>query len=133
MKRAADPAAGFAYVEIMVAVLLLALCALPAANAIQNALAAADVVPAKAIELRCMRDTMETVLAEPYARLLAAQKGTAPTAYSAAAGDGCIERKVFIGVYQQNGNGDTATSTALLRVDVVSAQTNYSFTTLVGP
>ena len=133
MKRRVDLVAGFAYVEIMVAVLLLSLCALPAANAIRNALAAADVVPAKSIELRCMRDMMETVLAEPYARLLAAQNGKLPTAYSAAAGSGCIERKVFIDVYQQNGIGDTARSTALLRVDVVSAQSAYVFTTLVAP
>ena len=131
MTHARSP--GFAYVEILIAVLLLALCALPAANAVQNALNAADVVPAKATELRCMRDTMEAVLAEPYANLLAAQNGTNETLYTKPAGNGCIERKVFIDVYQQNGTGDTARSTVLLRVDVVSPKTDYSFTTLVAP
>ena len=124
---------GFAYVEILIAVLLLALCTLPAANAVRNALNGADAVPAKAVELRCMRDMMETVLAEPYARLLAAQNGLDATTYSKDAGNGCVERKVFINVYQQNGIGDTARSTVLLRVDVVSPDTNYSFTTLVAP
>jgi Tfp pilus assembly protein PilE len=124
---------GFAYVEILIAVLLLALCALPAANAVKNGLNGAEIVPAKAMELRCMRDTMEAVLAEPYANLLAAQNGTTETSYSKAAGNGCIERKVFIDVYQQNGIGDTARSTVLLRVDVVSPKTDYSFTTLVAP
>lgn len=133
MKRARALAAGFAYIEILVAVLLLALCAVPAANAVRNGLNAADAVSAKANELRCMRDMMETVLAEPYARLLAAKNGRSPTAYSAAAGGGCVERRVYIDVYLQNGIGDTARSTALLRVDVVSPQTQYAFTTLVGP
>lgn len=133
MTRTSAPAAGFAYVEVLVAVLLLALCVLPAANAVRNGLAAGDAVPAKAAELRCMRDMMETVLAEPYAKLLAAQNGRDATSYSKAAGDGCVERKVFIDVHAKNGIGDTANATALLRIDVVSSQTDYSFTTLVAP
>ena len=133
MKRARVLAAGFAYIEVLVAVLLLALCAVPAANAVRNGLNAADAVPAKANELRCMRDMMETVLAEPYAKLLAAKNGRSPTAYSAGEGGGCVERRVYIDVYLQNGISDTARSTALLRGDVVSPQTRYAFTTLVGP
>jgi Tfp pilus assembly protein PilV len=135
MKRALDHAAGFAYIEVLVAVLLLALCALPAANAVKNGLNAADAAPTRAAALRCMRNKMESVLAEPYANLLAAQNGKAQTTYSEAKGGGCVERRVFIDVYQQQsgGPGDTARSTALLRVDVVSPDTPYSFTTLVSP
>jgi Tfp pilus assembly protein PilV len=133
LKRRADFAAGFAYVEVLVAVLLLALCAVPAANAVKNGLNAADVAPARAKALRCMRDKMEAVLAEPYENLLKAQNGTQKTSYSENAANGCVTRQVYIDVYQQNGIDDTAKSTALLRVDVVSPDTNYSFTTLVSP
>ncbi|CAH0248516.1 hypothetical protein SRABI118_02905 [Massilia sp. Bi118] len=133
MKRAADPATGFAYIEVLVAVLLLALCALPAANAIQNGLAAASAAPTRAKALRCMRDKMEAVLAEPYDKLLAAQNGNQKTSYSENADGGCVERRVYIDVYKQDGFGVTASATALLRVDVVSPDTSYSFTSLVAP
>jgi Tfp pilus assembly protein PilV len=134
VKRVADPATGFAYIEVLVAVLLLALCALPAANAIQNGLASANAAPTRAKALRCMRDKMEAVLAEPYDNLLAAQNGNQPVnAYSEAAGGGCVARRVYIDVYKQDGFGVTASETALLRVDVVSPDTSYSFTTLVAP
>lgn len=117
----------------MVAVLLLALCALPAANAIKNGLNAADAAPARAAALRCMRDKMEAVLAEPYANLLAARNGNQATTYSDAAVGGCVTRKVYIDVYPSNASVDAAGWTALLRVDVVSPDTAYSFTTLVAP
>jgi Tfp pilus assembly protein PilV len=133
VKRALDLAAGFAYIEVLVAVLLLALCALPAANAVRNGLNAADAAPKRAAALRCMRDKMEAVLAEPYDNLLAAQNGNQPTSYSENAGGGCVERRVYIDVYRQDGSGSTASATALLRVDVVSPDTSYSFTTLVAP
>ena len=123
-------AAGFAYVEILVAVLLLALCALPAANAVRNGLTAADVVPARLAELRCMRDMMETVLAEPYEKLLLAENGNRQSTYSKPKDGRCIERQVYIGIYEQTG---AARSSALLRVDVVSPDTSYAFTTLVSP
>jgi Tfp pilus assembly protein PilV len=126
-------ASGFAYIEVMVAVLLLALCALPAANAIKNGLNAADAAPARAAALRCMRDKMEAVLAEPYANLLAARNGNQPTTHSDAAVGGCVTRKVYIDVYPSGASVDAAGWTALLRVDVVSPDTSYSFTTLVAP
>ena len=133
MNRVADLAPGFAYIEVLVAVLLLALCALPAANAVKNGLNAADAAPARAKALRCMRDKMEAVLAEPYENLLKAQNGTQKTSYSENAANGCVARQVYIDVYQQNGSDDTAKNTVLLRVDVVSPDTNYAFTTLVSP
>lgn len=136
MKRAIAPSAGFAYIEVLVAVLLLALCALPAANAIQNGLAAANAAPTRAKDLRCMRDTMEYVLSRPYAELLAKQNGNSKVDdYSSAKSDDCVERQVYIGVYLKQAGGDpgTANATALLRVDVVSRGTSYAFTTLVAP
>jgi Tfp pilus assembly protein PilV len=130
VKRPARLPAGFAYVELLIAVLLLALCALPAANAVRNGLNAAEVVPARAKQLHCMRNMMETVLAEPYEKLLSFENGDKISAYPVPEGDGCVERQVYIGVYEQNGG---ARSTALLRVDVVSPDTDYAFTTLVSP
>jgi hypothetical protein len=80
-----------------------------------------------------MRDKMEAVLAEPYDNLLAAQNGNQQTSYSESAGGGCVARRVYIDVYRQDGSGSIASATALLRVDVVSPDTSYSFTTLVAP
>jgi hypothetical protein len=80
-----------------------------------------------------MRDKMEAVLAEPYANLLAARKGKEQTSYTESAGSGCVGREVYIDVYPSNGSIDASGWTALLRVDVVSPDTNYSFTTLVAP
>jgi Tfp pilus assembly protein PilV len=133
LKRALELAAGFAYIEVLIAVLLLALCALPAANAIKNGLNAADAAPGRAAALRCMRDKMEAVLAEPYANLLAARKGKQQTSYTESADSVCVRREVYIDVYPSNGSIDASGWTALLRVDVVSPDTNYSFTTLVAP
>jgi Tfp pilus assembly protein PilV len=145
LKRGIDRAPGFAYIEVLIAVLLLALCALPAANAVRNGLNAADAAPARAKALRCMRDKMESVLAEPYENLLAAQNGNQPTTkYSEGADNDCAERSVYIDVYLRSDTSDTGNSTALLRVDVISppppqtnkvipAETGYPFTALVSP
>jgi prepilin-type N-terminal cleavage/methylation domain-containing protein len=72
--------AGFTLLEALIAMMLLAVCLLPAANALRNAVAAPTVAASAARNLDCVSSLMETVLAEPYTRLLsfATTSGTSP-------------------------------------------------------
>jgi hypothetical protein len=91
--RGARRASGFAYLEVLIAALILAVCAAPAADAIRNGLAVGPAGSAKAAELRCARNRMEAVLAEPFVNLLNAA-GTEN--YSLPADATCLKRKVTI-------------------------------------
>jgi type II secretory pathway pseudopilin PulG len=136
---------GFSYLEMLAAVLLLALCAAPAADAVKTALAAPTIAGAKMRELRCMKNQMETVLAEPYQNLWNAARGQQlATSYSRPADANCGARNVYIAKYQaEYGKApvflpypDTATEiqleAVLLYVTVSSPATSYTFTTLVA-
>lgn len=138
-------AGGFSYLEMLVAVLVLALCAAPAANSVKTALAAPAIAGAKMRELRCMKNQMETVLSEPYQNLWNAARGTAQaTSYSKPADASCGARNVYIAKYQaEYGKSpvflpfpDTLTEqqleNVLLYVTVSSPDTSYTFTTLVA-
>jgi hypothetical protein len=138
-------ACGFAYLEMLAAVLLLALCAKPAADAVKNALNAPAVAQTKMRELRCMKNQMETVLAEPYQNLWNAARGMAQASgYSKAADGSCGVRNVYIAKYQAEYGKppvflpypDTAPEIqledVLLYVTVSSPDTPYAFTTLVA-
>lgn len=129
---------GFAYVEVMIAAVILALCAVPAANAIKNGLDAATISQAKALELRCVRNRMEAVLAEPYINLNLAA-GT--TAYNLDADASCAATTVVIDLKLFDGSkltdlssvaSDEQKKTALLKIQVALAGSDYSFTTVVA-
>jgi prepilin-type N-terminal cleavage/methylation domain-containing protein len=134
---------GFSLVEVMVAVAILAICVLPLAEALRNGLAAPSVAAGKARELRCMKDTMETVLAQPYYLLAgaAAGKDTAST-YSLPQDATCPLRNVFIAKYEDEYSKDPVfldasagaarLDAALLYITVSSPASGYSFTTLVA-
>lgn len=98
--------AGMTLLEAVLAVLLLSVCLVPAANALHAAIAAPRENEAAARDLDCVSSRMETVLAEPYGRLLAKAGNLAtPSAYSTPEGDGCPAVSVFITRY---GNDKTA-------------------------
>lgn len=131
-------AGGFAYVEVVVAALMLALFAMPAADAIKNSLDANRVSATKAAELRCVRNRMETVLAEPYLNLNVAA-GTG--AYNLAADTNCgaltvtIARKLFDGANLADlaaTASDEQVKTALLTVQVTLDGSDYTFSTVVA-
>ena len=93
---------GFSYLEIMVALLVLGVCAVPAVDAIRSGANAAQVAAAKANELRCMKSHMEGVLAEPYDNLAAAAREDGrPSTYSRVGETSCIDRYVFIARYER--------------------------------
>lgn len=142
--------AGLSYIEVMLALVLLALCALPAADAISTGLRAAEAGARQARDLRCNKNRMETLLAETYDDLWRSLGGAAaydpgkPSAtYSLAADAGpdgeCGLRQVYIAKYvHPYGNttgqvlmaGD-ATEDTLLLVTVSGPDGNYPLVTLV--
>jgi hypothetical protein len=136
---------GFAYVEVVVAAMLLSLCVIPAASAVKNALAAPNLALAKMQEMRCLQAAMETVLAQPYINLWNAARGTQQTTgYSLPADASCVQRDVYIAKYQAlygktpvflpypDQDPEQALEDVLLYVTVSSPGSSYSFTTLVA-
>jgi prepilin-type N-terminal cleavage/methylation domain-containing protein len=135
---------GFSFVEIMVAVVLLAVCAVPMGDAIRNGLAASSIGAAKARELRCIKNTMEIVLAEPYVSLYGAARGKGqPSAFAVPAAAACeTPPLVSIAYYEREYGGSevflgaNASSaqleSPLLYITVAAANSGYSFTTLVA-
>lgn len=92
--------AGMTLLESMVAVLLLSVCLVPAADALRDALASSPAGEHRARELDCVSSRMEVVLAEPYQRLLSrAGDITRPSDYSSAAQEGCPAIAVYIARY----------------------------------
>lgn len=133
-------ARGFMYLEVIIAALILALCAAPAANAVRNGLNAAQAGQAKGRELRCIRNHMETVLAEPYQNLSAAA-GTGK--YHLDADSDCIARDVTITQVQFDGvkltpfanitnPTEVQKDLTLLQVKVSSPDSDYTFSTVVA-
>lgn len=151
---------GFSFLEIMVAVLVLAICAVPMGEAIRNGVTASSIAAAKARELRCVKNTMETVLAEPYQSLYEAAAGkdqpaafTMPAAFPMPA-DGSCDRPPLISIaryeYEDGGtevwlDGNPNATTAQLESPllyitvaaangdtVVAANGAYPLTTLVA-
>ena len=134
---------GFSFVEIMVATVLLAICAVPMGDAIRNGIMASSAGVDKARELRCMKNTMESILAEPYPTLWKAAKGRDTAADYALPDDAScanVVRTLTIALYEQSGSQPpallTSTTTArresaLLFVSLGSDK-GYAFATLVS-
>ncbi|QBE65460.1 prepilin-type N-terminal cleavage/methylation domain-containing protein [Pseudoduganella lutea] len=137
MQRAA---AGMTLVEAVVALLLLSVCLVPAANALRDALAAPGNTAQAGRDLDCVSARMETVLAEPYHRLLAAARTlTTASSYSTDATTACPAVSVFIARYGNDSTITLGTRNAgdnLLYVGVRLADTNagnqFPLTTLVA-
>lgn len=129
--------------EIMVAVVLLAICAVPMGEAIRHGLTASTIGVDQARELRCMKNTMETILAEPYPTLWAAAKGKdILSTYQLPEDPSCagLTRQLYIALYAWTGQvpsylAPTASQaereSALLHIELTSDKA-YSFKTLVA-
>jgi prepilin-type N-terminal cleavage/methylation domain-containing protein len=136
--------AGFSFVEVLVAVAVLALCAGPLAGAVKSGIDASRIGTAKARELRCMRNTMEAVLAESYQTLSDAARGKdTPSAWAPPADASCdIARTISIAKYEYEygkspvfldaSAGEDRLAMAMLYVTVSSPDSGYAFTTLVS-
>ena len=128
--------AGFTLLEALFALLLLAVCLLPAANALRGAVAAPDAAATAERNLDCVSSRMETVLADSYTRMLS-QAGT--SGYSTLAAAGCPALAVRVERYGRISNrsfGFGAPDDYLLFVSVALDQpadgNPFTLTTLVS-
>lgn len=136
------PARGFSFVEVMVAVLLLAICAVPMMEALTNGLKVSNAGVDKARELRCMKNTMEAVLAEPYQTLWLAASQDNAASYVLPDDASCagINRQLAISLCEQSGSSTVflTSGTAANRREAamlyiaLSSDKGYSFTTMVA-
>lgn len=126
----------------MVAVLLLAVCVVPMAEAVRNGLSASTVAVDKAQELRCMKNSMETILAEPYQVLWNAAVKDGGASYALPEDAACerIVRSLALVLCEQcapalvplaAGAAQNRRESAMLSVSLTSDK-GYSFTTLVA-
>jgi prepilin-type N-terminal cleavage/methylation domain-containing protein len=132
-------AAGFTLLETVVALLLLAICLVPAANALSGAVAAPARTATAARNLDCVGSLMETVLAEPYDRLLSLAMTPGVSVYPVPVDVACPPRKVVIARYGVESTGQIGpggTSNYLLSVSVGLANAAdgnpFTLTTLVA-
>lgn len=132
----ARTAGGFTLLEVLCATILLAACLVPAVNALRGAVRAPVDSAAAARNLDCVSALMETVLAEPYDRLLAV--ATSPNDYPDPGAANCPARKVVITRYGNESNRKIAAgnSNYLLYVSVGLANAAdgnpFTLTTLVA-
>jgi type II secretory pathway pseudopilin PulG len=137
-QRTLRSAAGFTLVEALLALSLLAVCLIPAANALRGSLQAPGVSADAARKLDCVATLMDTVLAEPYARLLSLATNNGAAAYPIPDDPACPARKVTIARYGNNSTGKIGpggTGDHLLYVSVALANAAdgnpFTLTTLV--
>jgi prepilin-type N-terminal cleavage/methylation domain-containing protein len=137
--RTLSRANGFTLLEVVFALLLLGVCLVPAANALQGALRAPANNEDAMQKLDCVSSLMETVLAEPYSRLLSYATTAAVSAYPVVPDAACPARQVAIARYGNNTTGKIgpgATDDQLLYVSVALANPadgpSYTLTTLVA-
>ena len=125
-------AAGFSYVEVIVAMALITTCLVPALQALQTAPMAATTLTAVAGTGLTVRSKLETVLARPYAVLDFAANGAASSATvpvssprSAAnpgldPGPGYSDANFQVYIYRFTGSAISVSDTGLLRIHVVN-------------
>jgi type II secretory pathway pseudopilin PulG len=130
---------GFSYVEVLVAMTLIAVALIPAMNALRVGVSAASVHEQETVRSFALTGRMEQVLSQSFADLDAAAatagSATVPTTYSDLAGteDRLI---VYIAGYDADnadadGNPFTGVDARVLWVQVVIENTRHALTTLV--
>lgn len=125
---------GLSYVEVMIATVLIAISIVPIGNALSGALTAAQIDTLESENHYRLVEKMETVLAEPYADLLAAAAGTV-TASSYSDAPGVDRRLVYISAYDaDNADADddpfTGTDADILWIQVAIEGSVHSFEAL---
>jgi len=132
---------GFSLIEIAVAVVVLAVCLVPATNAIRNSLAMPAIAAGADTQLGCVKAAMERVMAESYFKLLpAARARTVATSYSTSAAGNCLAINVYVTRYDPTTSPYyfTSTDTGLLYVQVrladpaLTGAAAYTLTSLVA-
>jgi len=97
---------GISYVEILIAMIIIALTAIPASNALRGAMVAVNVDAVESANHFRLLARMEEVLAEPFDTVSAQAMGsTTPTSYSDSGGTP-NRRLVYVSAYDGD-NADT--------------------------
>ena len=126
--------AGFSYVEVLLAIVLLAVCIGPAMDAIRDSLGGPSVTQSAAQALQCVKNHMEKVVAEPYRNLASAagSMSLASPVYSLPGDTQCGVRNVYLSFYDPTPPASyPVTDTGLIYVTVASPGTALIFSTLV--
>jgi prepilin-type N-terminal cleavage/methylation domain-containing protein len=142
-------AQGFSYVEVLVAITLIAIALAPAMDALQTGIMSANVHQTLTVEHYLRLKKMEELQAEPFSKLLDAAEdalnNTTPTGYSDAAG-ATNRRLIYIALYDadadpftitdSNKDGDndlyTGNTSNLLWVKVVTEGSAQGLETLIS-
>lgn len=131
---------GFSYIEVLVATMLIAITLVPALEALQGAIAGAEVHEDLATQQYYLQSKLEEVLAKSFNQLdaaaLAAGSSTVATSYSDVSGT-ANRRLVYLSKYDadnadSDNNGFTGVDDNLLWVRVEIENTSLSFETLTN-
>lgn len=106
------PQQGFSYIEVLVAMMLIAITLVPAMDALQTGILSADIHQTLAVEHYARLKKMEGLQTEPFTNLLTAAKAvansTTATSYSDAVGI-ANRSLVYIALYDADANPFTIT------------------------
>lgn len=112
---------GLSYVEVLIAVVIIAACLAPALDALRDGMSAAGVQRSHAVNQQRLRARFEEVLAKPFSTLDAAAMaaGNSPSATVAAYSDASgISDRLLVTMYRYDGSAATGSDTGLLWVKV---------------
>lgn len=119
MKTRSDK--GLAYVEAVLATVMVAVLLAPALNALSSGLMGQQVADTQAEQALALHSKLEEVLAKPYSVLLAetfAVGGNTETSVSLALSDPAGSPRRVVTIYRTNGSDVAVTDTGLLRIRV---------------
>lgn len=114
-------ATGFAYVEVLVALVLVLTALVPALEALQSGVRGSQALGAIAARDAALREKMEEVLAKPFDALNAEtflSGGNTTTSVSAALSDSAGQERRIVILYRTDGSAVSSADTGLLRVRV---------------
>ncbi|OIQ96181.1 hypothetical protein GALL_218100 [mine drainage metagenome] len=124
---------GLSYVEALIAVVIFAVCLVPAVDALRDGLSAADALRPQAVNQQRLEARLEEVLANRFATLddAAMAAGNSPSAIAAAYSDaaGGTDR-LLVTLYRYDGSGLTGSDSGLLWVRVAIEGSSLSLDTL---
>lgn len=124
---------GLSYVEVLIAVVMVAVCLVPALDALRDGLSAADTQRLQVVNQQRLKARLEEVLANRFVTLDAAAMaaGNNPAASVAAYSDaaGSADR-LLVTLYRYDGSGPTGSDSGLLWVKVAIEGSSLSLDTL---
>ncbi len=133
MSASKHRAAGYSYVEVLIAVLLITLALLPAMDALHSGVRGPELVEDRIRVHYGLAGKLEAVLALPYSTLEseAAAAGNATTPTSLSDASGTPERRLVYLAYH-DGDGDSVPEVDLMWVRVAAEETPWALETVTG-